>query len=73
MLENFIIAIEAVAPMFLTMLIGVFLKWRKMLTPEEVKKVNKFTFNVFYPFMSFTSIYGAELGEAVDVKLLVYT
>lgn len=73
MLENFIIAIEAVAPMFLTMLIGVFLKWRKMLTPEEVKKVNKFTFNVFYPFMTFTSIYGAELGEAVDVKLLAYT
>ncbi|MBR5000519.1 MAG: AEC family transporter, partial [Firmicutes bacterium] len=59
--------------MFLTMLIGVFLKWKKMLTPEEVKKVNKFTFNVFYPFMTFTSIYGAELGEAVDVKLLAYT
>jgi len=71
--ENFMIAIEAVAPMFMTMLIGVFLKWRKMLTPAEVKKVNKFTFNVFYPFMTFSNIYGAELGEAVDVTLLTYT
>ncbi|MBQ8589637.1 MAG: AEC family transporter [Firmicutes bacterium] len=73
MFQNFIIAIEAVAPMFLTMLIGVFLKWRKMLTPAEVKKINKFTFNVFYPFMTFSNIYGAELGEALDVKLLTYT
>lgn len=73
MFENFMIAIEAVAPMFMTMLIGVFLKWRKMLTPAEVKKVNKFTFNVFYPFMTFSNIYGAELGEAVDVTLLTYT
>ena len=41
MLENFIISLEAVAPMFIIMAIGVLLRRKKFLNEMEVKKLNK--------------------------------
>ncbi|MDY3239823.1 MAG: AEC family transporter [Anaerovoracaceae bacterium] len=72
MFENFIISLEAVAPMFIIMAIGVLLRKRNFLNETEVKKLNKLVFNVFFPCLMFSNIYGAEVGEAFDKKLILY-
>lgn len=72
MLQNFIISVEAVAPMFIIMAVGVWLKQRNFLTPSEVRRVNRLVFNVFFPPLMFSNIYGATLQDAFDLKLIVY-
>ena len=42
------------------------------MTEAEVKKVNKMVFKVFFPCHMFCSIYGAELGEVFDLKLVLF-
>ena len=39
----------------------------------EVKKLNKLVFNVFFPCLMFSNIYGAEIGDAFDGKLIAFT
>lgn len=73
MLQNFIIALKAVAPMFIIMAIGVLLKQKNFMNETEVKKLNKLVFNVFFPCLMFSNIYGAEIGEAFDLKLIAFT
>ena len=72
MLQNFIISLEAVAPMFLIMSIGIFLRRKNFMNETEVKKLNKLVFHVFFPCLMFRNIYGAEIGDAVDLKMIVY-
>lgn len=72
MLQNFIISLEAVAPMFLIMAIGILLKRNNFMNETEVKKLNKLVFNVFFPCLMFSNIYGAELGDAIDVQMILY-
>lgn len=72
MLQNFIISLEAVAPMFLIMSIGIFLRRKNFMNETEVKKLNKLVFHVFFPCLMFRNIYGAEIEDAVDLKMIVY-
>ncbi|MCI5687285.1 MAG: hypothetical protein MR303_02135 [Emergencia sp.] len=48
MLSNFIIALEAVLPMFILMAIGVLVKERRLMEPPEIKKMNHMVFVVFF-------------------------
>lgn len=43
MLENFYIAVNAVVPMFILICIGSLIKRLKLMTPEEIKHMNKTT------------------------------
>jgi len=72
LLQNFIISLEAVAPMFIIMAIGIFLKRKNFLNDGEVKKVNKLVFQVLLPALMFTNLYGAEVSEAFDLKMIGY-
>lgn len=72
MLDNFIISLKAVAPMFITMAIGVLLRRKNFMNGTEVKKLNKMVFNVFFPCLMFSNIYGAKIGDAFDGKLIAY-
>lgn len=73
MLQNFIIALKAVAPMFIIMAIGILLRRNNFMNETEVKKMNKLVFNVFFPCLMFSNIYGAEIGEAFDLKFISFT
>ena len=73
MLQNFIIALKAVAPMFIIMAIGILLRRNNFMNETEVKKLNKLVFNVFFPCLMFNNIYGAEIGEAFDLKFITFT
>lgn len=73
MFENFVISVEAVAPMFITMAIGILVRKKGLLSEPEAKRLNKLVFNVCFPPLMFCNLYGAEIGDAFDLKLTVYS
>lgn len=73
MLSNFIVAFEAVAPMFIIIFLGAFIKKAGLITPEETKKFNRIIFICCFPPLMFSNLYGKELGDAVNMKLILFT
>ena len=70
-IQNFIIAVEAVAPMFIVMAIGVLVRRRGMVSGDDVKRMNKLIFNALFPVMMFSNLYGMDFADAVNPKLMV--
>ncbi len=81
MLANFMIAINAVVPLFLLILLGMAARNLHLLTDTELNHVNKAIFTVMFPLMMFYNVYSSELsssfeasyiGFGVAMTLLVY-
>lgn len=72
LLDNLIISIEAVAPMFIIMAVGVFIRRKGIINEQEVKRVNRMIFVVLFPVLMFSNLYGKELSSAFDPKLAAY-
>ncbi|MCI9657154.1 MAG: AEC family transporter [Lachnospiraceae bacterium] len=72
MLENFIIAAEAVLPVFLLILLGMGARRLQILNDLELKHVNNAVFQVMFPFMMFYNIYTADFSGALDLKYFVF-
>lgn len=70
-IQNFIIALEAVAPMFIVMAIGVMIRRRGLVGADDVKRMNKVIFNALFPVMMFSNLYGMNPEEAVNPKLMI--
>lgn len=70
MLSNFFVALGGVVPLFCLMAVGVFVKRARMLTDEELFRVNRMVFRVFFFFMMFYNIYAADPGTVVSPLLL---
>lgn len=66
MLENFIIAAEAVLPVFLLILLGMGARRLRLLDDLELKHVNNAVFQVMFPFMMFYNIYTADFSGVLD-------
>ena len=65
--QNFIIASEAVAPMFIIMAIGVFVRRRGMVTEGDVKRMNKLIFNVYgVPFAAPCAVSSYTMAQQMD-------
>ena len=73
MLSNFIVSIEAVLPMFLIMAVGVLIKKSGLIRPEEQKRFNKIVFICCFPPMMFMNLYGKNITEAFNARLIIYT
>ena len=72
MLSNFIVSVEAVFPMFAIMAVGVLIKKVGLITPAEQKRFNRIIFICCFPPMMFMNLYGKNIADAINVKLLVY-
>ena len=72
MWTNFVVSIEAILPIFITIGIGMLIKRAGMITSEQVKVFNKITFITCYSSMMFSNIYGKELDEALDMRSIVF-
>lgn len=72
MLDNLVISIEAVFPMFIMMAIGAVLRKRNMLNDGEINRVNKIVFKVFFPVTLFSNLYGKDISEAINIKLMLF-
>ncbi len=58
--------------MFLLMLIGVGVREGRLLSPREIRHLNHMVFVVCYPAMMFENLYGADIEEALDWKLILF-
>lgn len=72
MIENVRICVNAVLPMFIYIIIGAVIKKTGMMNAGENRRFNKILFTFFYPVLLFSNIYEAEIGEAIDLRLIVF-
>lgn len=59
--------------MFIIIFIGAFIKRAGLITEKETKKFNRIVFIVCFPPLMFSNLYGKELGNAIDMRLIVFT
>ena len=70
-MENLILAINVVLPLFFTMAIGYFLRQIHMVDEPLLKKLNSLVFKVFLPILLFTNIYQSDLESMFDLKTIL--
>ena len=66
-MESFIFALNAVAPIILTVVLGYFLKKIGLFTEDFAKKANRLVFRVFLPVMLFLNVYN--INNISDINL----
>lgn len=71
-MENFIYSINVTIPIFLTMIMGYFLKQIGVLNEEFVKVCNKFNFTVTLPFLLFRDISAVDIKAVFDLKYVLF-
>ena len=72
MFSNFVIAVEAVVPLFVLMFIGGLVKRYHLLEDHELKRVNKMVFTVFFCAMMFCSMYEMDFSKTVQPDLMAF-
>ncbi len=72
-MENLIISFNAVMPMFLIMILGSVIKWRKMISQQTQSQLNNLAFRVFIPFLLINSIYNTDLRHVFQPRLIAFT
>ncbi len=72
-MDNFILCLNAVLPMFALMTIGFIIRKSGLFSEKEVSKANRMIFLYFYPAMMFENLYGSNLRSAVDIKLICFS
>lgn len=72
-MESLILSFEAVAPIFILMLLGYFLKRIKLAEKQHFDAMNKLVFKVFLPVLLFNNVYNTEVSGIIDPKLITYT
>ena len=53
MIDNLILSINVVLPLFLEMILGYYLRRKGMIDQPSAKKMNKLVFSVFMPMLLF--------------------
>ncbi len=71
-MENLILSINVVLPLFLTMALGYVLKRLKMFDDNTLKVMNSITFKAFLPLLLFYNIYKTDLKGAINPKLICF-
>ena len=72
-MESLKLSFEAIAPIFLLMLLGYILKSLKITDKKGFDTINKFVFNVFLPVLLFYNIYKTKTAQVFDLKLIIFT
>lgn len=72
-MESLKLSFEAIAPIFLLMLLGYVLKRLKVADKKGFDAVNRLVFKVFLPVLLFYNIYKTDTAGVFDVKLIVFT
>ena len=73
MVDNLIFSINAVLPIFLVMLFGIFLKEIKMLDSSGAKQMNAILFNFALPIKLFCDVSSSNLAALMDFQLIIFS
>ena len=71
-MENFILSINVVLPLFITMALGYFFKSIKLFDDHTVKQMNNLVFKSFLPILLFYNIYKTDLSMGFRPKLMIF-
>lgn len=69
----FLVCLEAVLPVFLTMLLGCAARYMGIMGEKDVSRFNAVNFKTFMPLMLFESIYSSDLETAVNPALIAFS
>ncbi|MDD7408730.1 MAG: AEC family transporter [Anaerovoracaceae bacterium] len=72
MFSNFMVCLNAVLPIFILIFIGGCVRRFKLLSQEEVRRVNRFVFLVFFGPLMFENIYGSSHTGHINMSAVVY-
>ncbi len=72
-MESLKLSLNAVAPIFILMLLGYFLKRIKITDKKGFDTMNKMVFKVFLPTLLFYNIYKTDIVSIIDTKLICFT
>ncbi|MEG1633773.1 MAG: AEC family transporter [Oscillospiraceae bacterium] len=72
-MENFIVCLNAVLPMFIIMSVGYFVKRIGLLLEDDIPRFNKIVFRVFMPCVVFYNLYSSDLSVAAQPRLILFT
>lgn len=72
MIDDFIFSFNCVAPIFLVIALGYFIRQKNFLNDETIKKMNDLVFTFALPFMLFRDIVSSRFDEFFDLKLLIW-
>ena len=71
-MNDFLFSINVTLPIFLVMVLGLFLKQIGMLDDHFVTVANKFNFKVTLPFMVFRDLSAVNIREVFDLKFVLF-
>ena len=71
-MENLVISLNVVLPLFLLIALGYALKRLRMYDEVTLKNINKLVFKVFLPVYLFHSIYSTDLSAVFDIKVILF-
>ncbi|MBQ7900389.1 MAG: AEC family transporter [Clostridia bacterium] len=72
-MQNLILSLNIVLPLFLLMVLGYFLKTVGMLDKVTLKKMNSLIFKAFLPCLIFYNVYTSEISDIFDKKLVFFS
>ncbi|MGI6315617.1 MAG: AEC family transporter [Christensenellales bacterium] len=71
-MENLIISLKVVLPLFLMMALGYGIKLLKLVDDHSLQKMSRLLFTVFLPVLLFNNIYKADIASLLNPKLLIF-
>lgn len=72
MIENLLVCINAILPIFLIMGIGYLARRMGIIDKADIEKFNKAAFHVFVPFLIFYNVYSFDFSSAFSLKTILY-
>lgn len=71
-MENLLLSLRVVAPLFLLMALGALLKWIRLWDSKTVRVMNNVCFRVFLSLMLFVNIYHTDLHSSLNPRLILF-
>ena len=65
-MENFVISVNAILPMFLVMALGYGARCLGWIHREEISNINKVAFRIFLPCLLYYNVYCSDLSGSFD-------
>lgn len=72
-MKNMIISLNVVLPLFITMVLGYFLRKKNFIDKKSLNALNNVVFKIFLPLYLFTSVYKTNLEGVVNPKLILFS
>lgn len=71
-MENLVISVNCVIPMFITLCTGLLLRWGRVVPEEMFHHLSTLSFHSLLPCLLFYNVYSADLGSAAQPGLMLF-